>query len=248
MIITVGGIKGGSGKSTLATHLAVIYAGRGHKVLLVDTDEQATSYDFYNYRMARLGDAGFTCTKQHGGRVHSALTEFAQAFDAIIVDTGRGDTKAQRSALTVSDVLVLPVVPRPYDTWTLEDVFEMAEQVRLVNDHLRMMAFINRADRSGPLLASTDEYLRDAQKHGLDYCSIRLHTRVAYGASAAVGLAVHELQSRDNKAAEEMMLLAGYIYGFADKPLTPEVPHANTSTIETEIAPQDAPADSGKRH
>ena len=230
MIITIGGNKGGNGKSTVATHLAVILSAmRGYKVLLVDTDPQATSYEFYQYRMARLGNAGFTCTKQHGGKVHSALTEFAEAFNMIVVDTGRGDTKEQRSALTVSDLLVLPVVPRPYDTWTLEDTFEMVEQVRLVNESLQMMAFINRADRSGQLLASTDEYLQDATKHRLVYCPLRLGTRVAYGSAAAVGLAVHELQSRDHKAADEMLLLSGYIEGLCLKSTSKETDATSTS-------------------
>ncbi len=199
VILTVGGIKGGSGKSTVATHLADIYAARG------------PSYDFTQSRMARLGAAGYTCTKQHGGRVHNALREFHEVYPVVVVDTGGRDSKAQRSALAVSDLLVLPVVPRPYDTWTVDPVAEMLDQSRIHNPRLRALSFINRADRSGPLLRATEEFLRDAEKHGIEYSPMRLHTRIAFGAAAAVGLAVHEMQPRDDKAATEILALAGGI-------------------------------------
>ena len=50
MIIVCGGIKGGSGKTTVATNLAVIRAGQGSDVLLIDADDQETSTDFTTQR------------------------------------------------------------------------------------------------------------------------------------------------------------------------------------------------------
>ena len=55
MIIIAGGIKGGSGKTTVATNLAVIRAGEGHDVLLVDADDQETATDFTNLRNEQEG-------------------------------------------------------------------------------------------------------------------------------------------------------------------------------------------------
>ena len=217
MIITIGGIKGGSGKSTVATHLAVTYAARGRKTLLVDTDEQATSYDFTQTRMARRGGAaGYTCTKLSGGRIHTTLREFHEVYPLVIVDTGGRDSKAQRSALSVSDLLVLPVVPRPYDTWTVDPVAEMLDQCRIHNARLRALSFINRADRGGPLLRAAEEFLRDAEKHGIEFCHLRLSTRVAFGAAAALGLAVQEMEPCDVKAANEVLPLAEAVLATAD--------------------------------
>ena len=46
MIIVTGGIKGGSGKTTIATHLAVMRAQNNSDTLLIDADDQETSFDF----------------------------------------------------------------------------------------------------------------------------------------------------------------------------------------------------------
>ena len=61
MILIAGGIKGGAGKTTVATNLAVIRAGQGRDVLLIDADDQETATDFTNLRNERReGGAGYT--------------------------------------------------------------------------------------------------------------------------------------------------------------------------------------------
>ena len=47
MIIVVGGIKGGSGKTTIATNIAIMRSYEKPNILLVDADDQETSYDFF---------------------------------------------------------------------------------------------------------------------------------------------------------------------------------------------------------
>lgn len=42
-IILIGGEKGGTGKTTLATNLATLQGLKGRKVVLIDTDIQASA-------------------------------------------------------------------------------------------------------------------------------------------------------------------------------------------------------------
>jgi len=109
MIIIAGGIKGGSGKTTVATNLAVIRAGQGRDVLLVDADDQETATDFTNLRNERgEGTAQYTGIKLTGAAVRTEILRLAPKYQDIIIDTGGRDTSSQRAALSVADVLLVP--------------------------------------------------------------------------------------------------------------------------------------------
>jgi chromosome partitioning protein len=123
MILTVGGIKGGSGKTTIATNLAVISAIRGEDVLLIDADDQETSSDFTILRNEQHPDKpSYTSIKLTGAAVRTETSRLADKYETIIIDTGGRDTTSQRAALSISDILLVPFVPRSFDVWTLEKV------------------------------------------------------------------------------------------------------------------------------
>ena len=72
MIIVAGGIKGGSGKTTIATNLAVMRARDKADVLLIDADDQETSFDFTVLRNERTDNqAGYTCIKLTGAALRT---------------------------------------------------------------------------------------------------------------------------------------------------------------------------------
>ncbi|MEE9148762.1 MAG: division plane positioning ATPase MipZ [Candidatus Tectomicrobia bacterium] len=72
MIVVVGGLKGGSGKITVALHLAIMRVAQGHDVLVIDADDQETTFDFTRLPNTRTGNyASYTCLK---------LPPYAQGF------------------------------------------------------------------------------------------------------------------------------------------------------------------------
>ena len=81
MILTAGGIKRGSGKTTVDTNLAVIRAGQGRDVLLVDADDQETSPDFTNLRNEmQAGGATYTSIKLTGVAVRTEILRLAPKY------------------------------------------------------------------------------------------------------------------------------------------------------------------------
>ena len=152
MILTVGGIKGGSGKTTVATNLACIAATQNADILLVDADDQETASDFTAVRKEDYPDAPrYTCTKLTGKAVRTEILELAPKYDHIIVDTGSRDTTSQRAALAVSQLLLVPFVPRSFDIWTLNKVAMLVEELRSVNPTLAAYVFLKpgRSARAG---------------------------------------------------------------------------------------------------
>ena len=211
MIIIAGGIKGGSGKTTVATNLAVIRAGQGSDVLLVDADDQETATDFTNLRNERgEGAAQYTGIKLTGAAVRTEILRLAPKYQDIIIDTGGRDTTSQRAALSVADVLLVPFVPRSFDVWTLEKVGELVQEMRTVNPKLRAFTFLNRADPRGQDNDDASQVLRDCE--ALEFIDTPLGSRKAFSNAAAQGMAVTELRPPDPKATDEMMILSNYVF------------------------------------
>lgn len=215
MIITVGGIKGGSGKTTIATNLAVLRAQAGRDLLLVDADDQETASDFTMLRNEKLPNgAGFTSIKLTGAAVRTEIRRLADKYDDVVIDTGGRDTSSQRAALTVSNVLLVPFVPRSFDVWTLEKVSQLVAEMRAANPELAAYAFINRADPRGQDNAEAEEVIRDTQE--LTLIQTPIGARKAFGNAAAQGLSVMELKPQDNKATDEIMMLYRHLFDITE--------------------------------
>ena len=210
MILTVGGIKGGSGKTTVATNLACIAATQNTDVLLVDADDQETASDFTEVRKEDYPDAPrYTCTKLTGKSVRTEILELAPKYDHIIVDTGGRDTTSQRAALAVSQLLLVPFVPRSFDIWTLNKVATLVEELRSVNPALAAYVFLNRADPQGQGTENAEAANMLGEIDGLTYLDAPLGSRKAFAHAATQGLAVTELTGHNNKpkATTEIMAL-----------------------------------------
>jgi chromosome partitioning protein len=214
MIITVGGIKGGSGKTTIATHFAVLAAEQAD-VLLVDADDQATAADFTALREEKLGAAGYTCVQLAGAAVRTQTLRMREKYQHIIIDTGGRDTTSQRAALSVSDVFLVPFVPRSFDVWTLERVSQLVSEMRQANPALDACMFLNRADARGTDNSDAVELLRE--NADLRLLDAPIGSRKAFGNAASQGLAVTELTPSDPKATAEILQLTRYVFDISVK-------------------------------
>jgi chromosome partitioning protein len=214
MIITVGGIKGGSGKTTIATHLAILRATAGKDVVLVDADDQETASDFTLLRNERSqGEAGYSCIKLNGPAVRTEVLRIKSKYDDVIIDTGGRDTTSQRAALTASDLLLVPFVPRTFDIWTVEKVVNLVEELRPANPNLTILIFLNRADPRGVDNQEAIDLL--SEYTALSLIPTSLGTRKAFGNAASQGLAVTELKPHDEKAINEVKALYQYVFGIS---------------------------------
>ncbi len=206
MIIVAGGIKGGSGKTTVATNLAVMRARDQADVLLIDADDQETSFDFTVLRNERTDShAGYTCIKLTGAALRTETLRLSEKYDDIVIDTGGRDTTSQRAALSVADVLLVPFVPRSFDVWTLEKVAGVVSEIQTVNDKLVAYAFLNRADARGKDNEEAASVIRETPT--LSFLDAPLGTRKAFSNAGALGLGVAELSPGDPKATFELMTL-----------------------------------------
>jgi chromosome partitioning protein len=211
MIVVVGGIKGGAGKSTIAANLAVCRAAE-FKVLLIDGDEQETTTLWASTRSANFPDKGnnLTCIQLRGRAARDEVLKLSLNYQDVIIDVGGRDTTTQRAALTIADLVMLPLPPRGPDIWTLDKVAELLDEVRTVNPNLQAWAFLNRADSSGTDNQDAMQLITDTP--GIELIPPQIGDRKAFPNAHTQGLGVIETKPRDPKATGEMEELYRYCF------------------------------------
>lgn len=208
MIYTIGGIKGGSGKTTIATNLAVFLAQTGKEVLLVDADDQQSATDFGTIR-AEEGRANFTTVNLLSKAVLNQVMQLKEKYANIVIDTGGRDTDTQRYALLLTDVFLVPFVPRSIDIWTLQKVESLVEAALVPNPRIKAFSFLNRADVQGRDNSEAAGVL--GQSEIVPLLPQVICNRKAFANAISAGLGVGELKPRDAKAAAEVAALFDHI-------------------------------------
>lgn len=211
MILTVGNTKGGVGKTTLAVNLAIARATDGLDVLLVDGDEQRTALTFTELRAERVGDPGYTAVALDGPAIRTQVRQLAPKYDDVVIDVGGRNTGSLRAALVVSDVVLIPMQPRSFDLWAVDQMAELVGEARELNPGLRAVLVINTADPQGS--DNQDAAAALADLPGMTVLPVTIGRRKAFPNAAATGRAVTEPgRDRDVKAATELLALVWSLY------------------------------------
>jgi len=212
MIIAVGNVKGGVGKTTLAVNLAIALARQGRDVLLIDGDEQGTAMAFTELRSAQKdGKPGYTAVALHGKAIRDQTRQLAPKYSDIVIDVGGRDTGSLRAALTVAETVIIPVQPRSFDVWGVDQTAELVRDARHINERLRALVVLNNADSQGKDNDAAADALRGIE--GIELTPHVIVRRKAFPNAAASGLSV--LEHDDPKASEELARLIESLAVFA---------------------------------
>jgi len=125
-VITLANLKGGSGKTTLAAHLAT-EATKSGAVVMADLDPQASTAHWRAMRSVTAPVLAEISVYQLAGK----LPRMANAgCDYTILDTPASLLDTVRTAMSCSDLVVVPVKPTPVDIRALDRTIDMAKQLR----------------------------------------------------------------------------------------------------------------------
>jgi chromosome partitioning protein len=210
MILAVGNVKGGVGKTTLAINLAIARANAGQEVLLVDGDEQQTAMTFTQLRIEQLEKSGYTAVSLQGAVLRTQVRQLASKYHEVIIDVGGRDTGSLRAALTVADTFLIPVQPRTFDIWALDQMAALVKEAREINPDLRAVSILNAADSQGRDNAEAAEALMDVS--GIAGLPVMIGRRKVFPNAASTGRGVTEYLPKNPKALREFQQLLTLLY------------------------------------
>jgi chromosome partitioning protein len=210
MILTIGNVKGGVGKTTLAVNFAIARALQGRDVLLIDGDEQGTALTFTELRSEQTGLSDYTAVALTGAAVRTQARQLAPKYADIVIDVGGRDTGSFRAALTITDRLLIPVQPRTFDVWAMDQVWSLIEEALILNERLQALCVLNAAD---PVGRDNDEAAAALAAYaGVRYLNCPVIRRKVFPNASARGQSVLEYAPRDSKAVDELTKLMAFVY------------------------------------
>ena len=219
MILTIGNTKGGTGKTTLAVQLAISLARAGRDVLLVDGDTQGSAQTAIAIRTEALRQPTLACVQFPEGRVlRDQVRLQAPRYQDVLIDAGGRDSGALRAALVLSDVLLIPFLPRSVDVWALADIAALVDEARTVREGLVAYAVLNAAD-PGTSSDNTEAAEALAEFPQLSLLDAPIRRRKAFANATGQGLSVDELTPLDPKASTELAALLSNVLSLADTPV-----------------------------
>ena len=194
-IITAANQKGGSGKTTVSMQLAGSLARRGGRVLVVDADPQgtatrwaATAEDDHPFPASVVGLSAAST------KVHREVKKFINDFQYIIIDCPpAADSPVPQSALLISDIVLVPVIPSPLDMWAAVGIKQVIFNMSEINEELQARLVLNQCQ---PRTTLTQETLEILPEFGLELSKTALHHRQVYRQSAVFGQTVHDLGNK----------------------------------------------------
>lgn len=214
-VVTVFNQKGGCGKTTVTIQLAGTIAHRGFRTLVVDMDEQSTAT---RWASQAPDDEPFPASIMNlavmGGKVHREIRNHLENYDFIFIDCPPAAlSPAPSSAMLISDLAIIPIVPAPADMWASVAAKKLALTAQATNEQLQIRMLPNMVQKNTNLAKDTLEVLgEDAE---IPLMKNWIGSRSAFRECQLTGSTVHKMGKTTvaakevDKLADEVMQILG---------------------------------------
>lgn len=189
------GQKGGTGKTTLAVHVAVAASEAGERVVVVDTDPQASATAWATARQAET-PAVVTVSPGQVADVLAAARE--DEMTLAVIDTAPHAGPGAAQGVAAADLILLPCRPTAFDLAAIGAAVSIAKASRKP-----AAIVLNAARARSPEVAEAREALA---AYELPIIPTLIGDRIAYSRAVATGRAVTEFEPH-GRASDEIRAL-----------------------------------------
>ena len=132
-IISCLNLKGGVGKSTIITNLASIFKEKKLHPILIDLDSQQSVIKWYKQGGESFGFPVFSIfLDQEPKKIFSIINELSQKEKAthVFLDCPPQIAEETFIAALISDLVLVPITPSPFDLWAAEEAIQTIKNAR----------------------------------------------------------------------------------------------------------------------
>lgn len=221
-IVTIGSSKGGAGKSTQVTNLAVIRKLAGDDVLLMDGDTQQSCSLWETVREANKVSPSIQVNQRVGEGFAKSVKETASRYGTTFIDVPGNNAIELRSAMAISNLLVIPLRPSNFDTWVFASDMQLVEHARVNNPDLMVLIVMNGLSAQPNVRNREIRDMRDVLSNysGFDVADAYICNRSAFNKAIAEGKGVIELEDNSpstENAKTELMAVYNEIFTYLEK-------------------------------
>lgn len=202
-VVTLFNQKGGCGKTTMTMQIAGTLALRGFKTLVVDMDDQSTATRWASQASdSEPFPAALMNLAAMGGRMHREIKNQLDNYEFILIDCPPAAlSPAPSSAMLISDLAIIPMVPAPADMWASVAAKKLALTAQATNEDLKIRILPNMVQKNTTLARDTLDVLGEDSEVPMTRSTIG--SRAAFRECQLMGSTVHRL-SRTSAAAQEV--------------------------------------------
>jgi chromosome partitioning protein len=200
-IISITNQKGGAGKSTTTMLLAGGFAKKNLRVFVADADKQRTATRWakeapenspFPANVYPMGDYEAT--------IHREIRKVIDRYDVILVDCPPAlESPIPQSALQVSDLALIPMIPSPPDIWAAAGIENLVKRAAITNPTLQARILVNMAQDRTMLSRKVEELL---EAFGIPLLRHRLIQREVYRHTAGFGLTIYGMTGDTAQVAQ----------------------------------------------
>lgn len=195
-IITMLAQKGGTGKTTLSIHLATVAAERKRKVVIADTDPQASSTVWKDRRAKPLPEV----RRYDATSLKKDIPAMAEAgTELLIIDTPPHSTSNATVAAALADLILIPSRP------AILDLAAIGDSVAIANDVGKPGSIVLNCcpppTRFGET-AIVQEAREALEVYGMPVTPTAISQRAAFSHALIDGRAVTEFENKGKAAGE----------------------------------------------
>lgn len=119
--------KGGTGKTTLAISVALTLAQQNQRVLLLDTDYQATASD-WGQQFGEISNIVVRSQVQANLQLEQEIKRFQTRFNWCVIDAAPTLSDITVKILQISHELLIPIRPALPDIWAISRLASLIHQ------------------------------------------------------------------------------------------------------------------------